>query len=96
MEEKTTMIIGVIAGVCTSLSLLPQLIKIIREKKANDISLFYLGVLFIGLILWIVYGVRRQDLPVIITNGVAIVINFLIIIVGIKYKQQSAQGSAVR
>ena len=90
------MIIGVLAGVCTSLSLLPQLIKIIREKKANDISLFYLGVLFVGLILWIVYGVRRQDLPVIITNGVAIVINLSIIVVGIKYKRPGGQESVAR
>ncbi|MEJ1238101.1 SemiSWEET transporter [Chryseolinea sp. T2] len=86
MAEKVTMIIGVIAGSCTSLSLLPQLIKILKEKKANDISLFYLAVLFVGLVLWIIYGVRREDIPVIVTNGVAIAINVLIIIAGIRYK----------
>jgi len=86
MEDKVTMIIGVVAGACTSLSLLPQLIKIMKEKKANEISLFYLAVLFVGLVLWIIYGIRREDIPVIVTNGVAIAINILIIIAGIRYK----------
>ncbi|MGC3946184.1 MAG: SemiSWEET transporter [Chryseolinea sp.] len=86
MGEQATLIIGIAAGACTSLSLLPQLIKIIREKKANDISLFYLAILFVGLVLWIIYGIRREDIPVIVTNGVAIAINILIIIVGIRYK----------
>ena len=90
MAEKTTMIIGVIAGTCTSLSLLPQLIKIIKEKKANDISLFYLVILFVGLVLWIIYGVRREDIPVIVTNAAANAINVLIMIVGVRYKDRQA------
>lgn len=88
MQEKATIIIGAVAGACTSLSLLPQLVKILMEKKADDISLFYLVVLFIGLVLWIIYGVRRDDIPVIFTNGVAIVINVLIITARIYYKRQ--------
>ena len=35
-----TQLIGIIAGICTGVSLLPQLIKIIKDKKADDISYF--------------------------------------------------------
>ena len=46
--------IGFFAGICTALSLLPQLLKIIREKKANAISYGMLSILMLGLISWIV------------------------------------------
>jgi MtN3 and saliva related transmembrane protein len=84
-----TTIIGIAAGTCTGISLLPQLIKIIREKKAQDISLFYLFILLAGLALWIWYGIRQEDMPIIITNAVSLVLNGSIIFLGIKYKGHS-------
>jgi MtN3 and saliva related transmembrane protein len=79
-------IIGIAAGICTSLSLLPQLIKLLREKRAEDLSIFYLIILFVGLALWIWYGLMRDDLPIIATNGVSILLNSVIIYLGIRYK----------
>jgi MtN3 and saliva related transmembrane protein len=71
------------------MSLLPQLIKLLREKKAEDISLFFLIVLFIGLGFWIWYGFLRHDMPIIITNAFSIIVNVAIIILGVKYKRQN-------
>jgi MtN3 and saliva related transmembrane protein len=82
-----TQIIGIAAGICTSISLLPQLIKIIRQKKAEDISLFYLILLLSGLILWIWYGIRREDIPIIATNVFSCLLNVAIIITGSRYKK---------
>ena len=81
-------IIGLIAGVFTAASMLPQLIKIIKEKKANDLSLGMLGVLITGMCLWIYYGVLRKDLPIIITNSFSLLLNFTVIFFSIKYKQK--------
>jgi MtN3 and saliva related transmembrane protein len=92
-NDNQTFIIGLAAGACTSLSLLPQLIKMVREKKANDISLFYLLILFAGLSLWIWYGVKRKDLPVILTNVVALILNVVIILLGIRYKRRAGDRS---
>ncbi|HEY9007594.1 SemiSWEET family sugar transporter [Ohtaekwangia sp.] len=83
-----TEVIGIGAGACTALSLLPQLIKIIRDKQARDISLFYLIVLLAGLSLWIWYGILRDDMPIIVTNVTSIVLNIAIIILGIRYKKK--------
>lgn len=88
MAEFTTMI-GIGAGVCTGISLLPQLIKMVREKKANDLSLFYLLILFAGLVLWIWYGIRKTDVPIIATNAVSLAINIVIIILSARYKHAS-------
>jgi MtN3 and saliva related transmembrane protein len=79
--------VGIIAGIFTAISLLPQLIKLLREKKAEDISLFFLIVLFIGLSFWIWYGFLRNDLPIIITNVFSLAVNAVIIVLGVRYKK---------
>ena len=81
-------LVGIAAGICTSVSLIPQLVKLVREKKAEDISLFYLLILFVGISLWIWYGVLRDDLPLIATNGFSLVLNAVVIILGIRYKKR--------
>ncbi len=85
---ELTQIVGIAAGVCTSVSLLPQLIKMVREKKAEDISLFYLIILLCGLSLWVWYGFLRDDIPIIATNSFSLTLNIAIIILGVKYKKQ--------
>jgi len=80
--------IGIIAGSFTAASLLPQLIKIIKEKKADDISVVMLLILFAGLASWIYYGFLKKDYPIIITNSFSLLVNSLIIIFRIKYKKE--------
>jgi MtN3 and saliva related transmembrane protein len=86
MSESLIQVIGIVAGVFTALSLLPQLIKLLKTKKAEDISLLYLVTLFCGISLWIWYGVLREDLPIILTNVVSLTLNALIFVLGLKYK----------
>lgn len=81
-------VIGIVAGVLTSVSLLPQLIKIIREKKAQNISYLMLIVLISGLGCWVWYGVLREDIPIIITNSISFLINSLVIFYTVKYKER--------
>jgi MtN3 and saliva related transmembrane protein len=57
--------IGIGAGICTAISLLPQLIKIIKDKKAEDISFLMLFVLLTGVGGWIWYGLLKKDYPII-------------------------------
>ena len=78
--------IGIIAGLLTASSMLPQLIKTIREKKAEEISVLMLLVLISGVALWIWYGVMKKDLPIIATNSVSLFINGLMIFFRIRYR----------
>ena len=86
--EKYATYIGIFAGICTCISLLPQFIKIIKSKKAENISYWMLFILLTGVGTWVWYGVLRNDLPIIITNSVSFIINTLVIIFTIKYKQK--------
>src|SRR6186997_342636 len=87
-ENNFTEIVGLAAGICTALSLLPQIIKIVREKKAQDISLFYLIVLLCGLGLWTYYGFLKDDIPIIATNIFSMLLNIVVIILGSVYKRK--------
>jgi len=65
--------------------MLPQLIKIIKEKKAEDVSLIMVLVLLAGLSMWIVYGIMKQDWPIIVTNCFSVVVNLLLLFFRIRY-----------
>src|SRR5688572_5524819 len=87
--EQYAPYIGIFAGICTCVSLLPQLVKIIREKKAEDISYLMLFILLVGVGGWIWYGFLNNDLPIIVTNCISFLINLLVIIFTIRFKQDS-------
>lgn len=82
----TTQLIGIGAGILTSFSMLPQLIKIVREKKADEVSLLMILVLLAGLSLWTIYGIMKEDWPIIITNSFSVAVNILLLIFRTKYK----------
>ena len=81
--------IGIGASIFTATSLLPQLIKLLKEKKAEDISLGMLAILFIGLALWIYYGCLKKDWIIIISNSFSMAINLITAGVSIKYKNKT-------
>ena len=81
-------VIGIAAGVLTSTSMLPQLIKLVREKKAEAISPAMLIVLISGLSLWAYYGFLRNDLPIIITNIFAWLVNVTLLILRQIYRKR--------
>jgi MtN3 and saliva related transmembrane protein len=81
-------IIGILASIGTGTSLLPQLIKIIKEKKADDISLVMLVVLFTGLGLWVYYGILKKDWIIIISNAFSLVVNICIVLLTLRYKKK--------
>lgn len=80
-------ILGFAAGLLTSVSMLPQLIKTYQQKKAEEVSLFMLIILISGISLWIWYGLKKNDYPIIITNSISLIINIILIYFRNKYKQ---------
>lgn len=87
--DRFSFYIGLVAGILTSINAVPQLIKLIREKHAEDISLTMFIVLLVGLGLWIWYGVLKDDLPLIITNALSFVINAAVVVMSIWYKKRN-------
>ena len=61
-------LIGFLAGGCSTLAFLPQVIKVWRTKSTGDISLWMYVILCTGVSLWCVYGLLIGSLAVFVTN----------------------------
>ena len=77
--------VGILAGVLTSTAMIPQLIKTIKEKNAENISPFMVIILILGTGTWSYYGVLKDDLPIIITNGFACLVNSVMLFFKVKF-----------
>ena len=67
----------------------PDDVKMVKEKKVEDLSLGMFLTLLIGIILWVVYGVLRDDWPIIITNSFSVLLNFFILFLKFKYRKNT-------
>ncbi|PVV50681.1 SemiSWEET transporter [Chryseobacterium sp. HMWF035] len=81
-------VLGIIAGLLTSGSMIPQLVKVIKEKNADDLSSGMLIVLISGVSLWIWYGFLKDELPIILTNAFSVVVNVTLLICCLIYKNK--------
>ena len=63
-------ILGLIAGTCTTLSFLPQVIRTLQTRHARDLSAAWLIIFGLGTALWLTYGVLTSDVAVAVANAV--------------------------
>lgn len=81
-------VLGIIAGVLTSVSMIPQLVKVIREKDVEDVSLLMLLILISGLSLWIWYGIVKEEWPIILSNSFAVLVNISLLLCYFMYNKK--------
>jgi MtN3 and saliva related transmembrane protein len=72
-------LIGTIAGCLSTAAFVPQAWQIWKTRSARDVSWAMYAVLIAGVALWIVYGLRRGALPLVLTNGVILLVALLIL-----------------
>ena len=72
MPFDATSALGIAAGALTTVAFLPQAIKTWRSRSAGDISLAMFLTLVVGICLWLAYGLLKDDLPLILANGVTL------------------------
>ena len=76
--------IGIIAAILTTSSFIPQVYKIYKEKKAQGVSLTMYLIMFVGVLLWLVYGVLIGSIAIILANSVTAVLQLFVIIFKLK------------
>lgn len=77
-------IIGFVAGTCTTLAFLPQVIRTWRTRSTEDISLGMFSLMVFGIALWLFYGIVIGDWPLIIADSVSLL--FAAVILGMKVR----------
>lgn len=95
MEDYDGFILPAIGFVATGFavsSTVPQISKALRTKKSDDISLRFKVVLIIGLSFWVIYGIGKRDVVLIIGNSIAVILNTILLILKIKYSRDPLIG----
>ena len=88
MEEILMTFIGLLATAFTVASTVPQIRKALKTKDTDDVSIRFLIVLISGLSLWVIYGIGRADIVIVIGNSIGASLNIWMLILKIKYSRQ--------
>jgi MtN3 and saliva related transmembrane protein len=81
-----TTALGLAAATLTVIAFFPQVWKAWKTKSTKDISLGMFSTFCVGVLLWFVYGILTNNLPVTIANLLTFVQAFIILIFKLKYK----------
>ena len=76
--------IGIIAAILTTSAFIPQVYKIYKEKKAQGVSLSMYLIMFVGVLLWLVYGTLIGSIAIIVANSVTAILQLFVIIFKLK------------
>ena len=79
-------VLGLIAATLTTTAFVPQVYIAWKDKSTRDISLVMYLVLCIGLVLWMIYGVLIQSLPVILANAITFLLVGAMVLLKIRHK----------
>jgi len=81
-------IVGAAGGIVSSVTFLPQVVKIWKTKSAKDLSMGTLLFLVLNVSLWLLYGILTNLYPIIITNGIVLSMVFTMIYFKLTFKEQ--------
>lgn len=85
MDATSLELFGLIAGAITSMGFIPQLVRGYQTKKLEDVSYYMPVILAIGMAMWLVYGILKEALAVVIANVFAITCCFILILMKKRY-----------
>jgi MtN3 and saliva related transmembrane protein len=91
----TTNMIGYAAATMTTISFLPQLIRVVRLRSARDISLIMFLVFSCGTFAWMVYGFLSHSRPVLIANIVTFLLSMSILILKLRFDRHEVPKTIV-
>lgn len=80
-------IIGLVAAVITTSSFLPQVFKAYKTKDTKSLSLTMYVALFIGTVMWMIYGIYLKSLSIILANAITALSTLYLVILIVKHKK---------
>lgn len=79
-------IFGYLAAFFTTISFIPQVVKVIKDKQTRNISLQMYLIFTLGILMWLIYGILLVSLPIILANTFTLVFAIIILSYKLKYK----------
>jgi MtN3 and saliva related transmembrane protein len=73
-------------GVLMAVSPVLQIVRIVRRRSSEDLSISYFSVLIVGFGLWLAYGISIKNAALIVPNAVALVVGVTTVVVAASYR----------
>jgi len=77
--------LGLTAGSLTTIAFVPQAVRAWRTRSTKDVSFAMFAIMFTGIVMWLVYGLARGDIPLIAANAVTLVLAASILVAKIRF-----------
>ena len=77
---------GYVGGTMTTLAFVPQVIKTLRTRETRSISLGMYLLFTIGVFLWFLYGVQLHAMPMILANGITLLLSIILLVAKWRWK----------
>ncbi len=84
--------LGIVAGLLTTSSFFPQVWRTWRTRSAEDLSYGMLLLFLAGLLLWLLYGLILDSLPIVLANTVTIGLVLLLILMKRRFGGKENRG----
>ena len=79
--------VGILASIFALSSTVPQIIKGIKTKKMDDVSVWLILSLIVGLSLWVIYGIAINDVVIVGGNTVGVSLNVVLLFLKFRYSR---------
>jgi len=81
-------VIGIAAGILTTLSFIPQVIRILHTRRATDISGSTYMIFSAGTLLWLIYGILVKSEPVAVANAITLILSCIVLFLKWKWTKK--------
>jgi MtN3 and saliva related transmembrane protein len=88
LDEVTLSIVAILAGILILSGWVPQIIKGYRTKRLNDVSSYLMICIFVGAVLWLIYGIEIDDVYIIGVNVAAMFLTMIVLCMKLKYEKK--------
>ena len=85
MDSTFITILGFVAAFFTTFALLPQGIRAIKTKHTKDLSLPMVLMTTFGILLWLIYGIIINDMPLVFANGLGLIFSSINLVMKLRY-----------
>ncbi|MFN7967593.1 MAG: SemiSWEET transporter [Acidobacteriota bacterium] len=77
--------IGYAAATLTTVSFVPQAVRVIRTRQTGDLSLAMYSIFAVGVAMWLVYGIALGSLPIVLANATTLVLVLIILVMKLRF-----------
>lgn len=88
-------LIGLVAAVLTTSAYIPQVYRTRKTKSVENLSLSMYLAMFIGVVLWLIYGMYIHSLAVILANAVTAILTLMILSYKIRFSKKTTKTDKI-